>query len=93
VCEEILFRGFLFNSLRGKLGPWGAAILSSLIFGGLHYLHGFGMAAIALFGMFACWIFARTGSLWPGVLLHAMSNAFITVGTWYAYSEFPSPSP
>jgi len=93
VCEEILFRGFLFNSLRGRLGPWAAAILSSLIFGGLHYYSWFGMAAIALFGMFACWIFARTGSLWPGILLHAISNAFITMGTWYAYSEFPSPSP
>lgn len=92
VCEEILFRGFLFNGLRARLGTWGAAIVSSLIFGGLHYYSWFGIATIALFGMLACWVFVRTGSLWPGILLHALSNFVITLGTWYAYSEFPSPA-
>ncbi len=92
VCEEILFRGFLFNGLRARMGVWGAAIVSSLIFGGLHYYSWFGMATIALFGMLACWVFVRTGSLWPGILLHALSNFVITLGTWYAYSEFPSPA-
>jgi hypothetical protein len=74
------------------MGTWGAAIVSSLIFGGLHYYSWFGMATIALFGMLACWVFVRTGSLWPGILLHALSNFVITLGTWYAYSEFPSPA-
>jgi len=90
VCEEIFFRGFLFNSLRGRMGTWGAALISSLIFGGLHYYSWFGMASIALFGMFTCWIYARTRSLWPGILLHGISNFLITLTTWYAYSEFPS---
>lgn len=92
VCEEILFRGFLFNGLRARMGVWGAAIVSSLIFGGLHDYSWFGMATIALFGMLTCWVFVRTGSLWPGILLHALSNFVITLGTWYAYSEFPSPA-
>jgi membrane protease YdiL (CAAX protease family) len=87
--EEILFRGFLFNGLRARLGTWGAAILSGLIFGGLHYYSWFGMASITLYGIFACWIFARTGSLWPAILLHALSNFLITLSCWYAYSDSP----
>lgn len=89
VGEEILFRGFLFTGLRGRLGTWGAALFSSLIFGSLHPYSWFGVGAITLFGLFACWIFVRTGSLWPGILLHALSNFSVTLFCWYVYSDSP----
>jgi len=89
VGEEILFRGFLFNAWRARTGFWPAALASSLIFGGMHFYSWFGMAAIVSFGLLACWIYERSGSLWPPILLHALTNFTITLGTWYAWSEFP----
>ncbi len=88
VAEEILFRGILFNSLRGRAGFWGAALFSSLVFGGLHYYSWFGMLAIVLFGILTCWIYERSGTLWPCILLHALSNLTITLTIWYTFSDF-----
>lgn len=36
LIEEWVFRGFLVNQLLEALVPWGAALVSSLIFAGLH---------------------------------------------------------
>jgi membrane protease YdiL (CAAX protease family) len=91
VGEEILFRGFLFNAWRSRAGFWPAALASSLIFGGMHFYSWFGMATIVAFGLFACWIYERCGSLWPPILLHALTNFTLTLGAWYVWSEFPSP--
>ncbi len=48
VVEELFFRGILFRSLR-RHGFWTAAIVSSLVFGSVHYVGG--PAANALFLM------------------------------------------
>src|SRR5271154_6055492 len=32
-CEEFLFRGYIFTSLRNGLGPWPAAVITGLVFG------------------------------------------------------------
>ncbi|MEM7015551.1 MAG: type II CAAX endopeptidase family protein [Verrucomicrobiota bacterium] len=37
IFEELMFRGFLFTSLRNRLGPWLAAFISTSIFAGLHF--------------------------------------------------------
>lgn len=34
--EEVFFRGFLFGSLRGRLGFWGAAAISGVVFAVFH---------------------------------------------------------
>ncbi|MBV6449374.1 MAG: hypothetical protein MHPDNHAH_00084 [Anaerolineales bacterium] len=38
IAEESLFRGFVFNYLRGKHAFWKAATLSMLLFGAMHLL-------------------------------------------------------
>jgi membrane protease YdiL (CAAX protease family) len=39
VFEETFFRGFVFGALRTRLGFWIAAVLASLFFMSLHFLH------------------------------------------------------
>jgi membrane protease YdiL (CAAX protease family) len=50
VVEELFFRGILFRSLRYR-GFWPAALVSSVVFGSVHYVGG--PAANALFLMIA----------------------------------------
>jgi membrane protease YdiL (CAAX protease family) len=37
VAEELLFRGMLFRSLRDRHGFWAGAVVSSLLFGAVHW--------------------------------------------------------
>lgn len=81
VAEEMLFRGVLFNGLaRSRLGPWGAAIASSLVFAGLHADHS-GPAQAILFGLglWLSWLMIRHGSLRVPILAHATYNLALSL--------------
>ena len=85
VGEELLFRGILFGAMR-KWMPWGvAAILSSLIFSFLHFYSGLGFVEIACAGMLFALLYQKTGSLLPGMLVHAWMNGTITMVGWGIY--------
>lgn len=77
--EELVFRGIVFLGLLRWLGPISAAAISSVLFGLIHvqaelaatlFLATYGL----LFGLFACWLVHRFGSLWPAIGAHAASN-------------------
>lgn len=86
VFEEIAFRGFLFTSLRNRIGPWAAALISTSIFAGLHSYSWMGLLSVAIFGLVMCWVFQKTRSLWPCIIFHAIGNFEITLSCWYSYS-------
>jgi membrane protease YdiL (CAAX protease family) len=77
IAEEIFFRGYFFVALRNWRGFWPAAILTALVFGGIHAGSspaGF-LVPLALFGFGLCWLYQRTGSLYPCIALHALNNS------------------
>ena len=73
LAEEILFRGFEFSILGRRFGVAAATIITSFTFG---LAHGQVAAAIvtAIFGFYLCFMFIKTKSLWPGIILHALNN-------------------
>jgi membrane protease YdiL (CAAX protease family) len=77
VCEEFFFRGYFFTALRNWRGPWPAAIVTGLVFGGIHA--GSAPAAflvpLAFFGFVLCLLYWRTRSLYPCIALHALNNS------------------
>jgi membrane protease YdiL (CAAX protease family) len=76
IAEELFFRGFVFTAFRGVLGLPVAAILTGVIFGAIH-LGGTDIEFIvplAVFGALLCLLYARTGSLLPCIVLHALNN-------------------
>ena len=80
IVEEITFRGYLFPALTRWKGPWIGALACSVVFGLAHcavYPPQL-LAMMAVFGFVACLLFWFTGSLLPGVALHAMNNALVT---------------
>jgi membrane protease YdiL (CAAX protease family) len=79
ISEEIAFRGYLFAALTRWRGPWPAALITALLFGGAHvavYPPEM-LPALAVFGFFACLLFWFTGSLLPCVAVHAFNNALV----------------
>jgi len=81
VSEELACRGVLYQGLRIRFGVWPAILGSTLLFGAVHVLNGFStgdflassVQAIAAFmtGIAFVAIRVRTGSLYPGMILHA----------------------
>jgi membrane protease YdiL (CAAX protease family) len=89
IAEELFFRGFFFGALRNWHGPWLAALLTGLVFGGIH---AFGTPAgyllpLAVLGFMLCVVRWRTGSLLPCMALHAINNglAFGVSQDWVAW--------
>jgi membrane protease YdiL (CAAX protease family) len=74
VGEEIAYRGYLIPALTLLLGwDWGAALLSSAIFGLLHAYQGWlGIARTAALGLVLASSFILSGVLWPAILAHAI---------------------
>ncbi len=81
VCEEVLFRGFVLGSFSRLSTHW-AIVLSAILFGLMHVLTS-NVLAIERFlpttfmGLILGWVAIRSGSLWPGMLLHALHNGLL----------------
>ena len=93
LAEEVLFRGFVFTALRGRLKLVGAALASGLIFGVIHLtsytdeplsLTLASITTLSFFGFALALLYARTGSLAPCIALHAVNNsiAFGVMQDW-----------
>jgi membrane protease YdiL (CAAX protease family) len=68
VVEEIFFRGLLYRSLRNRLPIAQSALLAGALFGLVH-ITGYPLITLpikAVFGVLACLLYERTGSLLTG---------------------------
>ncbi len=77
ICEEFLFRGFIFRALCNWKGMWPAAILTGLIFGAIHGGSAPAVDLIPLAGLgFAlCLLYRYTSSLYPCIAAHSLNNS------------------
>jgi membrane protease YdiL (CAAX protease family) len=76
ISEEIIFRGFTFRWLQGRLPLWAAVLASAAIFSAAHA----GWAEPSLFlpvflgGVLLAYVYAKSRSVWPGVIIHMTIN-------------------
>jgi membrane protease YdiL (CAAX protease family) len=77
IGEELFFRGFFYRALRNWKGMWPAAIITGVVFGGIHagsspigYL-----VPLAVLGIGLCLLYQWSGSLYPPIALHAINNS------------------
>lgn len=82
VFEEFFFRGVFFSSLRRVLSPWRTIVATALMFGLFHVIAA-GVLAPERFlpstflGLVLGWVRARTGSVWPCIVLHTLHNGLL----------------
>jgi membrane protease YdiL (CAAX protease family) len=91
LAEEMLFRGFLYGTLKKYLKPFWAATLSSLIFG-LFHMEFTVIIPLFMLGMILCWVMERSKSLWTAVGFHMLNNAFafaIEIALFYEWISLP----
>jgi len=73
LCEEIVFRGYLYAASKKFAGPWVAAIFSALVFASAHG----SLAALLplfIFGLVLTFAYEKTGSLWAPIAIHFCFN-------------------
>ncbi len=84
-CEELLFRGYIFTALRNWRGTALAAVLTGLLFGGVHAgsAPALDLVPLAVLGAGLCLLYRVTGSLYPGMVAHSLNNslAFATLAS------------
>ena len=71
--EELLYRGLGFGLLRQFAGPWPAIIITGVAFGLAHGLV-LGLPVLSIFGITLGWLRFKTGSVIPGMIVHALFN-------------------
>lgn len=77
VFEELAFRGLLFGVFRRRF-QWGtAAMLSAALFAIAHGYGLIGFLSVFWSGVIWAWAYERTGSLWPGMIGHAVNNLLV----------------
>jgi ABC-2 type transport system permease protein/sodium transport system permease protein len=92
VAEEFFFRGYVLSAFRNRVKPLHAVLYSALIFGLFHVINGSMLSLerffpTTLLGLALGFVAIRTGSLWPGVLLHAIHNGLIFWLTRFSQDE------
>ena len=94
VCEELLFRGYLVWVLQHWLGLWAAAGASMVIFGLGHSYQGWQFGVRAFFAGVAMGVLAlATGSLLPGIVMHALMDLGGGSITYMVMRESPARAP
>ncbi|MGW7573955.1 CPBP family intramembrane glutamic endopeptidase [Streptomyces sp. NPDC054765] len=73
IGEELIFRGVLANAL-GRYGAWVSVLASAAVFA---LVHGFNPVLPVAFvvGIINALLLRRTGSVWPGIIVHGVNNA------------------
>jgi len=89
LCEEIVFRGYLYPAAKRFTGPATAMFCSALLFS---LAHGSLAMLLPLFllGFAFAWIYERTGSLWAPIFAHFCVNGS-TVLIQFALRYFDLP--
>lgn len=74
ISEELLFRGFIYRNLKAFFPGWWPAILSGLIFAGMHF-NWLSLLPLFLLGVWLCLSYEKTGNILAPIIIHGLFNA------------------
>ncbi len=88
VCEELLFRGYLFAALERSTSGGRAIWISALLFGLFHVVVGSPASPerflpSTFLGLVLGWLAWYSGSVLPGMLLHFVHNGLLLMLAYY----------
>ncbi|MFC2027145.1 type II CAAX prenyl endopeptidase Rce1 family protein [Chloroflexota bacterium] len=78
LVEEMFFRGFIFAGFWQRYGWQKAALISSALFALVH-LQPLAFIPIFILGYVFAYIYYRSKSIWPGILMHFTVNLLAVV--------------
>ncbi len=75
VCEEVVFRMFLFRFLQTFMGAAWAVAMVALVFMAGHFSGGtYENIVYGGFSLVLSWLYLRSGSLYPAIIVHILVN-------------------
>lgn len=88
ICEEFFFRGVLLRALLINNKRWVAIVISAFAFGLFHTLSLTDLSSQKflpsfLAGLILAWIAIKSGSLFPGIVLHTLNNGILVSLAYY----------
>jgi sodium transport system permease protein len=88
VIEELCFRGYLLSSFRAVMSPVRTIGVTAILFGLFHVLTGSALLIerfipSTLMGLVIGWVAYRTGSVFPGVVVHFVHNGLLMMVLYY----------
>ena len=78
IMEEIFCRGIILRGLLKNYSPFKAILISAIFFGAIHLNPWQGIPAF-FNGLFLGWIYYKTQSVIPGIIIHATINGTATL--------------
>ncbi|MDA0834705.1 MAG: ABC transporter permease subunit [Planctomycetota bacterium] len=87
-CEEFFFRGYLFSALRSRHSIKQTIYISAVIFGLFHlivtdFLAWERLPSSTIMGCLLGYVCYKSGSLFPGIVLHAMHNGALLLIAYF----------
>ena len=79
VCEEVVFRGAVIRSLLGWRDRKALAVVISAAIFALAHVNPAQMSHAFLLGLLLGWVFVRTGSVVPGIVIHGTNNLAVFI--------------
>ena len=89
LVEEVTFRGVLIERFAVKWRVGVAVVLSAVFFGILHA----DPVGAGMFGVVTGLLYLRTGSLWPGIIIHFVNNLVALAALRNAGPQVDAPAP
>jgi uncharacterized protein len=74
LAEETFFRGFAFQGIKKRYGSGWGIFLSALLFS-LAHMSPSGLVPIFILGLMLAWLFNKTQSIWPCIIVHCAYNS------------------
>ena len=78
LAEETFFRGFAFQVIKKRYGCGWGIFLSALLFS-LAHLSPSGLVPIFILGLMLAWLYNKTQSIWPCIIVHAAYNSIALI--------------
>ena len=78
ISEEILFRGYVFSSLKKRFAPWAVILITAVLFG-IYHMNLFQGIYAALLGVVLAGAVTLTGSIVPASIIHFTANLLAVV--------------
>jgi membrane protease YdiL (CAAX protease family) len=93
ICEELVFRGYLWAACERSGAPrWVAWVVTTLLFT-LYHLDPAQMIGVLPIALVLGWARWRTGSVWPGMVVHFANNALaLGSAAWAGDDDWTPPA-
>ena len=82
ICEEMLFRGVIFHSMKERYRASSAMAIVAVLFG-VYHMSLVKLIPTGLLGFFLCYVVYVTGSIYPAMMMHFLNNAVSVLVSYY----------